>query len=79
MINLANYATDTATAGANLGIPLGEFDSLRFNLDFNNTKLRSSYKSSAEVLDFIQYYGGSTATKYTFNYLPWRWDGYMTL
>lgn len=62
--NLANYSTDTGTAGANLGIPLGEFDSLRFNLDFNHTRLKSSDNSSAEVLNFIDQYGN------TFNYLP---------
>jgi outer membrane protein insertion porin family len=63
-VNLANYATDTATAGANLGIPLGEFDSLRFNLDFNHTRLKSSNNSSAEVIDFINQNGN------TFDYLP---------
>lgn len=62
--NLANYATDTGIAGVNLGIPLGEFDSLRFNFDFNHTKLKSSSNSSQEVLNFIDEYGND------FNYLP---------
>lgn len=69
-VNLANYATDTATAGVNLGIPLGEFDSFRFNLDFNHTKLKSSSNSSAEVIDFLEQYGGPGARKHTFTYLP---------
>jgi outer membrane protein insertion porin family len=53
-MNLANYNTDVATAGGNIGIPLGEFDSLRFNLDYNHTKLKTSSNSSAQVYDFIQ-------------------------
>ncbi len=62
--NLANYSTNTASAGGNLGIPLSEFDSLRFNLDFNHTKLNQSRNSSQEVLNFIRQNGD------TFNYLP---------
>jgi outer membrane protein insertion porin family len=42
VINLANYATDTGQVGTNLGIPLSEFDSIRFNLDYNYTNLRVS-------------------------------------
>jgi outer membrane protein insertion porin family len=52
-VNLANYATNTGTAGANLGIPLGEFDSLRFNIDFNHTQLKASTNSSWEVISYI--------------------------
>ena len=52
-INLANYSTDTFVAGGNLGIPLGEYDSLRFNLDYNHTRLKSSSNSSFEVVNFI--------------------------
>jgi outer membrane protein insertion porin family len=62
-MNLANYNTDVASAGANLGIPLGEFDSLRFNLDFDHTKLRQSDNSSLEVINFIKENGDK------FNYL----------
>jgi outer membrane protein insertion porin family len=51
--NLANYSTDSFVGGVNLGIPLSEFDSLRFNLDYNHTTLKSSNSSSAEVIDFL--------------------------
>ncbi len=58
-MNLANYNTDVATAGGNLGIPLGEFDSLRFNLDYNHTKLKTSSNSSEQVLSFIDQNGNT--------------------
>lgn len=51
--NLAAYATDTFVVGGNLGVPLGEFDSVRFNLDYNYTKLKSSTNSSQEVIEFL--------------------------
>ncbi|MBP1149630.1 outer membrane protein insertion porin family [Methylocaldum sp. RMAD-M] len=51
---LARYNTDVASAGANLGIPLNEFDSLRFNLDLEHTKLDAASRSSQEILDFIE-------------------------
>lgn len=51
--NLANYSTDTATAGANLGIPVSEFDSIKLNFDFNNTRLKSSDNSSWEVINYL--------------------------
>ncbi len=53
-MNIARYNTDVAAAGANLGIPLNEFDSLRFNLDFEHTKLDATSRSSQEILDFIE-------------------------
>ena len=52
-LNLANYTTNTATAGGNLGIPLNEFDSLRFNLDFDHTKINEANNSGLEVVEFI--------------------------
>lgn len=70
VINLANYSTDTGQIGGNLGIPFSEFDSLRFNLDYNYTNVKSSDQSSLEIQRYIQSYGGPTATKYGFNYIP---------
>lgn len=84
-VNLANYSTDTFVAGGNIGVPLGEFDSLRFNLDFNNTKLKTSSNSSQEVIDFVNQNSGTinspiigetpnylqaTNASQTYNYLP---------
>jgi outer membrane protein insertion porin family len=51
--NLARYSTDVFAIGGNLGIPLSEFDSLRFNLDYNNTQLTTSENSSQEIVDFV--------------------------
>ncbi|MEQ1635594.1 MAG: outer membrane protein assembly factor BamA [Methylococcales bacterium] len=51
--NIARYNTDVAFAGVNFGIPLNEFDRLRFNLDIKNTKLKSTDNSSAEITRFI--------------------------
>jgi len=53
-MNVARYNTDVAAAGANLGIPLNEFDSLRFNLDLEHTTLDATTRSSQEILDFIE-------------------------
>ncbi len=39
-INLSNYTTDVANAGTNFGIPLNEFDILRFDTDLRYTDLK---------------------------------------
>jgi outer membrane protein insertion porin family len=71
VINLANYSTDTGDIGGNIGIPLGEFDSIRFNLDYNYTNLKTSTNSSREIQTFLQdYTHNSEATHYGFNYIP---------
>jgi outer membrane protein insertion porin family len=71
VINLANYATDTGQVGTNLGIPLSEFDSIRFNLDYNYTNLRVSNRSSAEILNYLRNYTTTPPdSSYGFNYIP---------
>jgi outer membrane protein insertion porin family len=71
VINLANYATDTGQVGTNLGIPLSEFDSIRFNLDYNYTNLRVSNQSSREILEYIRNYTTTPPdSSYGFNYIP---------
>lgn len=69
-INLANYTSDNASIGGNLGLPLGEFDSLRFNLDGKYTKIKTSSTTSEQVLDFIHSYGGADASEKGFYYVP---------
>jgi outer membrane protein insertion porin family len=59
---IARYNTDVASAGANLGIPLNEFDSLRFNLDLEHTRLDAASRSSQEILDFIEENGDKYTT-----------------
>jgi outer membrane protein insertion porin family len=52
-INIANYSTNVMNAGINFGIPLNEFDSLRFDVDVKHTQLSSTTYSSNEICDFI--------------------------
>ncbi|MFI3220612.1 MAG: outer membrane protein assembly factor BamA [Methylococcales bacterium] len=39
-INLSNYSTNVASASTNFGIPLNEFDSIRFDTDLKHTNLK---------------------------------------
>jgi outer membrane protein insertion porin family len=52
-LNTSNYSTDRLGLGVNYGMPLGEFDSLRFNFDIQQTKLKTSTFSSEEVCNFV--------------------------
>jgi outer membrane protein insertion porin family len=61
-MNVARYNTDVFDVGGNLGIPLNEFDSLRFNLDYEHTQLSTSRNSSQQIYDFIKESGDSFNT-----------------
>jgi len=61
-INLANYSTNIMNAGVNFGIPLNEFDQLRFDLDLKNTSLTAVDYSSIQIRDFIDKQGDSFLT-----------------
>ncbi|MDO9213807.1 MAG: outer membrane protein assembly factor BamA [Methylococcales bacterium] len=50
-INLSNYTTDVANAGTNFGIPLNEFDTIRFDTDLRHTNLK--------VNEYTDIYGNS--------------------
>jgi outer membrane protein insertion porin family len=52
-INIANYSTNVANAGINFGIPLNEFDSLRFDFDLKHTALSATSFSSNQICDFL--------------------------
>ncbi|CAA9889583.1 Outer membrane protein assembly factor BamA [Candidatus Methylobacter favarea] len=52
-VNIANYSTDIANAGLNFGIPLNEFDQIRFDFDLRHTHLSTTAFSSNEICDFI--------------------------
>jgi outer membrane protein insertion porin family len=39
-VNIANYSTDVLNGGVDLGIPLNEFDQLRFGFDVKHTTLK---------------------------------------
>jgi len=61
-INLANYTTDVANAGVNFGIPLNEFDNLRFDFDVKHTNLGTTDFTSTQIRDFINKEGDSFLT-----------------
>jgi outer membrane protein insertion porin family len=52
-INIANYSTTTANAGMDFGIPLNEFDQLRFGVDLRHLKLKTNDTSSDEIQNFV--------------------------
>ncbi|NOU14510.1 MAG: outer membrane protein assembly factor BamA [Methylococcaceae bacterium] len=52
-INIARYSTNVMNAGVNFGIPLNEFDQLRFDIDAKRTELSSNQYSSTQICDFI--------------------------
>ncbi|MDP1774780.1 MAG: outer membrane protein assembly factor BamA [Methylobacter sp.] len=64
-INIANYSTNVANAGINFGIPLNEFDSLRFDVDLKHTTLSATSFSSNQICDFI--YGNTGVNQCTNN------------
>ena len=52
-INIANYSTTTANVGMDFGIPLNEFDQLRFGNDLKHTKLKTTGNSADEIQSFV--------------------------
>jgi outer membrane protein insertion porin family len=52
-VNIANYSTNIINAGVNFGIPLNEFDQLRFDFDVKHTKLSTTDYSSTQINKFI--------------------------
>ncbi|MBL6985783.1 MAG: outer membrane protein assembly factor BamA [Methylobacter sp.] len=64
-VNIANYSTNVMNAGVNFGIPLNEFDSLRFDIDAKYTSLNTTAFSSNEICDFI--YGNNGINQCTNN------------
>jgi len=61
-INIANYSTNVMNAGVNFGIPLNEFDSLRFDADVKHTELSKTDFTSNEIQNFINKQGNSFLT-----------------
>ncbi len=45
MANLANYSSDVFSTGTNWGFPLSEYSSLRLNLDYEHTRLKTAVNS----------------------------------
>ncbi|MDI1232201.1 MAG: outer membrane protein assembly factor BamA [Methylobacter sp.] len=61
-VNIANYSTNVMNAGINFGIPLNEFDSLRFDIDAKHTELSTTDFSSTQIQDFINKEGDTYLT-----------------
>lgn len=52
--NISNYSTDVINSSLNFGLPLNEYDRLRFNVDLKHTTLKASSFSSTEITNFIR-------------------------
>ena len=61
-INIANYNTNIANAGINFGIPLNEFDQIRFDTEVKHTNLSTTAFSSYQINQFITDQGSSFLT-----------------
>jgi outer membrane protein insertion porin family len=61
-INIANYSTNVMNAGVNFGIPLNEFDNLRFDVDVKHTELSKTDFTSTQIQDFINKQGSTFLT-----------------
>jgi outer membrane protein insertion porin family len=58
-VDIADYATDIASAGVNFGIPLNEFDRIRFDFSIVDTDFTLGDDASTQVRNFERDYGGS--------------------
>ncbi len=61
-INIANYSTTVANAGMELGIPLNEFDQLRFGLDLRHTRVKTSTNTPKDITDYLDANGDKFLT-----------------
>ena len=61
-INIASYTTNVMNAGINFGLPLNEFDQIRFDFDTKYTTLKSTTYTSDEISDFMTKNGDSFFT-----------------
>ena len=57
--NLSDYSTDTRGADINFGIPINEYDTVRFSVGYQGLDLKETVTSPLEVTDFIDKHGDS--------------------
>jgi outer membrane protein insertion porin family len=57
--NLSDYTTDTRGADINFGIPINEYDTVRFSVGYQGLDLKETATSPLEVTDFIDKHGDS--------------------
>ncbi|MDD5272438.1 MAG: outer membrane protein assembly factor BamA [Methylovulum sp.] len=61
-INIANYSTEVLSASTDFGIPLNEFDQVRFGVEGKHTQLSTTVYSSQQISSFINNQGNSFLT-----------------
>ena len=57
--NLSDYSTDTRNASINFGIPINEYDTIRFSTGYQGLDLKANSSSPLQVTDFIDKHGDS--------------------
>jgi outer membrane protein insertion porin family len=57
--NLSDYSTDTRGLDVNFGVPINEFDTIRFSIGYKGLDLTSNPFSPQEVSDFEDAHGNS--------------------
>jgi outer membrane protein insertion porin family len=57
--NLSDYSTDTRNASINFGIPINEYDTIRFSTGYQGLDLNANSSSPLQVTDFIDKHGDS--------------------
>jgi outer membrane protein insertion porin family len=60
--NISSYTTDSFGGNVNYGIPINEFDTVRFSPELENLKLNETDESPNEVIDFINQHGSDYNT-----------------
>jgi outer membrane protein insertion porin family len=57
--NLSDYSTDTRSADVNFGIPINEYDTIRFSAGYQGLDLKTNSDSPEQVTDFVDEHGDS--------------------
>jgi outer membrane protein insertion porin family len=57
--NLSDYSTDTRNVDINFGIPINEYDTIRFSVGYQGLDLKENSSSPLQVTDFIDEHGDS--------------------
>ncbi|NOR40017.1 MAG: outer membrane protein assembly factor BamA, partial [Gammaproteobacteria bacterium] len=57
--NLSDYSTDTRSADVNFGIPINEYDTIRFSAGYQGLDLKTNSSSPDQVTDFVDDHGDS--------------------
>ncbi len=50
--NVSNYTTDAYGGGVGFGVPVSEFDTMRYGFNYENTTINTTATTSTQILDF---------------------------